>query len=83
MAEKLSRTHAEAIEAMKDQLLIVLIERLGGHANINVDEIDATGDRNLLMSIDGRSFHFAVRKKSAPAEAVSQMIINRPDYDEH
>lgn len=83
MAEKLSRTHAQAIEAMKDQLLIVLIERLGGEASINVEEIDATGDRNLLMSIDGTRFHFAVRKKSAPAQAVREMIINRPDYDEH
>lgn len=58
-----SATHQMVIEAMKDQLLIVLIERLGGSVDIPVAEIDATGDRLLLMQLADRTFHFEVRKK--------------------
>lgn len=84
MAEKVSKTHAQAIERMKDQLLIVLIERFGGDAYVHVNEIDATGDRNLLMSIRDGGFHFSVRPKGPPvAEDRSIDIAKRPDYDEH
>lgn len=56
--------HAAAIDNMKDQLLLVLIARLGGTIDIPVSEIDGTGDRLLMMSLNGRSFHFELRKKS-------------------
>jgi hypothetical protein len=55
--------HAAAIDDMKDQLLLVLIARLGGKVDIPVAEIDGTGDRMLLMSLNGRTFHFELRKK--------------------
>lgn len=56
--------HAAAIDNMKDQLLLVLIARLGGKVDIPVAEVDGTGDRVLMMSIKGRVFHFELRKKS-------------------
>lgn len=56
--------HAAAIDNMKDQLILVLIARLGGSLDIPGAEIDGTGDRMLLMSVSGRSFHFELRKKS-------------------
>jgi hypothetical protein len=55
--------HAAAIDNMKDQLLLVLIARLGGKVDIPVAEIDGTGDRMLLMSFKGRTFHFELRQK--------------------
>lgn len=55
----------DAIEAMKGQLLIVLVERLGGEITIPVAEIDATGDRNLSMQLNREegSFTFKVAAK--------------------
>ena len=55
--------HAAAIDNMKDQLILVLIARLGGRLDIPVAEIDGTGDRLLMMSVKGRTFHFELRKK--------------------
>ena len=60
-----SPEHQQAIEAMKDQLLIVLINRLGGTADIPVNEIDDTGRFGLAMKLDpeARIFHFEVATK--------------------
>jgi hypothetical protein len=55
--------HAAVIDNMKDQLILVLIARLGGKLDIPVAEIDGTGDRVLMMSVVGRTFHFELRKK--------------------
>ena len=55
--------HAAAMDSMKEQLLLVLIARLGGSIDISVEEIDGTGDRILMMSLKGRTFHFELRKK--------------------
>jgi len=50
---------------MKDQLLIVMINRLGGSVDIPVSEIDDSGEFICMMRIDnGNSFHFEVSKKS-------------------
>lgn len=64
----LSYAHQQAIEAMKSQLLIVLINRLGGVADIPVAEIDGTGKFVLAMQMDQatRSFHFEVQTKPEP-----------------
>ncbi len=61
----MSAEHRMAIDAMKDQLLIVLINRLGGAVDIPVAEIDATGEYMLAMRLDPatRVFHFEVGKK--------------------
>lgn len=60
-----SEAHADAIEAMKSQLIIVLINRLGGKAEIPVHEIDDTGRYLLAMRLDPetRRFEFEVRRK--------------------
>jgi len=47
-----SQLHHDLIESMKDQLLIVLFNRLGGKVSIPVSEIDETGMFNLTMSLD-------------------------------
>lgn len=62
---KLSYEHQQVIEAMKSQLLIVLINRLGGNVDLPVAEIDGTGKYNLAMRLDPatRTFHFNVEEK--------------------
>jgi hypothetical protein len=50
--------HADVIDNMKDQLLLVLIERLGGDVTIPVAEIDGTGGKTLAMSLDTKSREF-------------------------
>lgn len=55
----------ELIEAMKGQLLIVFVNRLGGKIEIPVSEVDGTGDWMLGMTVDvpnGR-FTFETRRK--------------------
>lgn len=61
----LSYEHQQAIEAMKSQLLIVLINRLGGAIDLPVAEIDGTGKYNLAMRLDPatKTFHFVVQEK--------------------
>lgn len=61
----LSFIHKAAIDAMKDQLLIVLFNRLGGTCDIPVAEVDETGKYALCFRIDQgtRVFHFEVVEK--------------------
>ena len=54
---------AQAIDDMKDQLLLILIQRLGGKVSIPCDEIDDTGGLICMMGIEGRTFHFEIGKK--------------------
>ncbi|EKF43309.1 hypothetical protein NA8A_04738 [Nitratireductor indicus C115] len=63
----LSAEHYMAIDAMKDQLLIVLINRLGGKVDLPVSEIDGTGGCYLMMRLDeqSRTFEFEVRRKGS------------------
>lgn len=57
--------HADLLEDLRDQLLIVLLKRLGGSVDIPVGEIDATGQDLMYMAVDANSiFHFELRKKS-------------------
>ena len=61
----LSYHHQQAIEAMKSQLLIVLINRLGGKVDIPVAEVDGTGPFNLAFKLDAetRTFSFSGERK--------------------
>lgn len=43
---------AAAIENMRDQLLLVLIGRLGGKVEVPVREIDGTGGIAMTMDLD-------------------------------
>lgn len=58
-----------AIEAMKSQLLIVMVNRLGGKISIPVSEIDATGPFLLAMqlNVEQREFVFTVVRKDEGA----------------
>lgn len=59
--------HADLIDDLKDQLLIVLLKRLAvdGKVSIPVEEIDDTGGDVLSFSIDeSRVFNFVLGKKS-------------------
>lgn len=53
------------IEMMKDQLLIVLILRLGGAVTVPVAEVDDTGGVVMTVDVDNdaRTFKFEVKKK--------------------
>jgi hypothetical protein len=57
---------AAALDAMKGQMLIVLVNRLGGEVEIPVAEVDATGGWMLDVSIDqaARTFTFKTTRKS-------------------
>lgn len=57
--------HVAVLDVLKDQLLIVLIKRLGGSVDLPVAEVDDTGQDLMLMSVTaGGVFHFEVRRKS-------------------
>jgi hypothetical protein len=62
---RISREHAAAIKAMLNQLLIVLVNRLGGSVVIPVAEIDGTGEFlfSFKLDPDRREFTFQVDKK--------------------
>lgn len=55
--------HADVLDDLKDQLLIVLIRRLGGDVQIPVSEIDDTGGCVLSFSITDRKFNFKLGSK--------------------
>jgi len=61
----ISYDHQQAINAMLPQLLIVLLNRLGGKLDIPVAEIDSTGKYVVAMKADPitREFHFEVQEK--------------------
>lgn len=63
---ELSYEHQQVVEAMKSQLLIVLVNRLGGAVDVPVAEIDGTGRYNLAMRVDRdtRVFSFVVQEKN-------------------
>lgn len=56
--------HAAVLDDFKDQLLIVLIKRLGGKVSIPVAEVDDTGGDLVAFSVVDRVFNFELRKKS-------------------
>jgi len=56
--------HAEVLDNFKDQLLIVLIRRLGETVSVPIDEVDDTGRFMLAFSIHDGAFHFKLRRKS-------------------
>lgn len=66
-ARLVSPEGAAAIDNMKDQLLLVLINRLGGDVTIPVSEIDDTGGLVLSMQLQqfrpAPSFRFVLERK--------------------
>ena len=58
--------HADLLDDLKEQLLIVFLKRLGGTADVPVAEVDDTGQDNFafLLDTEKRMFHFEIRRKS-------------------
>lgn len=58
--------HADVLDDFKDQLLIVLLNRLAkkGKVSIPVAEVDNTDQHMVAFSVRDGFFHFEVRKKS-------------------
>lgn len=52
------------IEVMKGQLLIVLVERLGGEVRVPIAEVDGTGGHLLSMRVEGTDFVFVAERKN-------------------
>lgn len=60
------KEHADAIDNMKDQLIIVLLNRLKNANNeviVPVEEIDGTGDFVVSFQVVDRAFRFVVERK--------------------
>lgn len=55
--------HAELMENLKEQLLIVFLKRLGGKASIPVAEVDDTSQDSLMFNIRDGVFNFEIVKK--------------------
>ena len=56
--------HAEVIDALKEQLLIVFLNRLGGQVSVPVAEVDATGSYTMSFNVVDGVFHFQIGRKS-------------------
>lgn len=63
MAREFAPEHTAALDDFKDQLLLVLIQRLGGKVCIPIAEADNTGGFVCMMRIEDGAFHFEVNKK--------------------
>ena len=57
---------SQMLDAMKGQLLVVLVNRLGGAVDIPVSEVDATGGWMMHMEVDQARgvFQFKTSRKS-------------------
>jgi hypothetical protein len=64
LARENAPLHASVLDDFKDQLLIVLLKRLGPKVEIPVAEMDDTGQDLVAFSVRDRVFHFELRKKS-------------------
>ncbi len=56
--------HADVIDAFKEQLLIVFLNRLGGQASVPVTEVDATGGYTMSFNVVDGVFNFQIGRKS-------------------
>lgn len=63
LARQEAPEHAAVLDNLKDQLLIVLIKRLGGKVSLPVAEVDDTGGDLLAFNIRDGVFNFELRKK--------------------
>ena len=64
-AKELSPEHAQLVEDLRDQLLIVFLKRMGGKVEIPVAEMDDTSQDLFAMRVDPETkvFHFSIHKK--------------------
>lgn len=52
------------IDAFKEQLLIVFLNRLGGKVSVPVAEVDATGAYTMSFNVVDGVFNFQIGRKS-------------------
>lgn len=64
-ARAIAPEHADMIDDLKDQLLIVFLKRLGGKVVIPVAEVDDTGQDGLVFSVNEvtKDFRFEIVRK--------------------
>lgn len=55
--------HCAVLDDFKDQLLIVLLKRLGGDVSIPVSEIDNTGNDLCAFNVVDGIFNFQIKLK--------------------
>ncbi len=66
--QQASPLHADVIEMLKDQLLIVFLRRLGADdapVRVPVKEVDDTGRVNLSFSVSDGVFEFVLTRKQS------------------
>ena len=66
LARELGNTeHADVLEHFKEQLLIVMLKRLGGKLEVPLKEMDDTGGDMMALALDPdtKIFHFTIVKK--------------------
>jgi len=64
MARADAPEHAAVMDDFKDQLIIVLMKRLGLTVSIPLAELDDTGNDMLAFRVDDqKTFHFELRRK--------------------
>jgi hypothetical protein len=63
LARPAAPEHTALLDEMKDQLLLVLVNRLGGKVEIPVKEIDDIGDYLMYMQVVDGTFVFETGKK--------------------
>lgn len=73
-ARALNPDHAQIMEDLRDQLLIVFLRRLGGAVSMSVDEVDGTGGLALRVAMDPsrRRLHFDIVAAPVAADAESR-----------
>ena len=64
LAKQVSPEAANAVENMKDQLILALVRRLGGDIRVPAAEIDDTAGIVLTMSVDDSGFRFVTMHKA-------------------
>lgn len=58
-----SPEHAKVIDAFRNQILLILLSRLGPNVVIPIEEVDSTGGKMVLMKVVDGAFHFEVQDK--------------------
>jgi len=63
LARDAAPEHAQVLDDFKDQLILVMVKRLGKKISIPVSEVDETGKYMLEMAVKDNAFHFNLREK--------------------
>jgi hypothetical protein len=61
LSSKLDPKQAQIIARMKDQIIVAMIEKLGGEVRFNAQQLDDTGSKQLIMQADQNSNELVFR----------------------